>query len=113
MTNFSEAQFTVGTSSESSAALNCLVAENGETESGAIIINGVSYNSFTLNDAGAGNFYATTSYRTIRGQECYAVEYTVHSTNIGNYSPDQNISAYDAVTIKSLLESIVQSFKFQ
>ncbi len=112
-TNFSEAKLTVGKSSKASAVKSCLQMTNGNGISKSTVnINGTTYTKFNYSDAGAGNFYDVTSYRTIRGAECYAVEYTIHSTNIGNYSPDQGITEFDKAKVQNTLETIVQSFKF-
>lgn len=111
-TNFSEAWFTVGTSSDATAIKECLIATNGEQAKGITTINGVQYATFELGDAGAGNYYETTSYRTMRNSQCYAIEYTVHSTNLGAYDPSQGISQFDGVTVIDILESIVHSFSF-
>lgn len=120
-TNFSEATFTVGTSADPASMDLCLRASNGEVEAspvanpvsaGNFSINGVKFSKYKLGDAAAGNFYDTTSYRTKRNGLCYAVEYTIHSTNIGNYDPSQGITEFDRAKIQGLLEEIVQSFKF-
>ena len=114
-TNFQGAKLTIGTSADPSALAECLTYN----ESGGPVtaptqqtINGVTYAVFKSSDAGAGNFYDTMSYRTLRNSQCYAVEYTVHTTNIGNYSPDQGITAYDAAKVTTILNNVVQSFKF-
>lgn len=114
-TNFSEATFTVGTSADPSAVAMCLTANStgGPVAKPAkAVVNGVAYMVFTSNDAGAGNFYETTSYRTVRGGQCYAIEYTIHSSNIGNYSPDQGISAFDRAKVQAVFTGIMQSFRF-
>lgn len=113
-TNFSEAKFTVGTSSDPHAISTCLTDINGKSMSTpkSVVIGGNTYKKLTTNDAGAGNFYETTSYRTIRNNQCYALEYTIHSTNIGNYSPDQNIQEYNKIKVMADMESIAQSFLF-
>jgi len=112
-TNFGEAKFTVGTSVDPEAVKNCLVADNGSVvKTEKMIIGDTSFTEITSSDAGAGNFYETKSYRVVKNNQCYAVEYTIHSTNIGNYSPDQGIKEFDKTKITSILEGIVQSFKF-
>ena len=112
-TNFSGATISVDTSADPAAVSSCLLASNGGvTAKDPVVINGVTYAKITSNDAGAGNFYSTTSYRTVRNNQCYVVEYTVHSTNIGNYSPDQGITQFDEQKINTILEQVVQSFKF-
>ena len=112
-TNFGDSRFTVGTSSDPDAVKNCLIAENGSVvKNKKVMIGGTAFAEIALGDAGAGNYYDTTSYRTVRDGQCYAIEYTIHSMNIGNYSPDQGIKAFDQAKIKSIFEGIVQSFKF-
>jgi len=111
-TNFSEAKFAVLDSNNSVIVSTCLTATNGETLAGTVNINGVTFTKMTLGDAGAGNFYDVTSYRTVRNNTCYALESVIHSTNIGNYSPDQGITEFDKTQIQGILDTIAQSFKF-
>lgn len=111
-TNFAGAKFTVGRSSDPEAVSSCLVNTMGEmTEKSMVKINGVDYTVFNYSDAGAGNFYDTTSYRAVYGDSCYAMEYTIHSTNIHNYSPDQGIKEFDVEKVRGVLEGIVKNFK--
>jgi membrane-bound inhibitor of C-type lysozyme len=114
-TNFSEAKLTVGTSADADALSECLTYNSSGgpvTAPSQQTINGVTYSVFKSSDAGAGNFYDTVSYRTVRNNQCYALEYTVHTTNLGNYSPDQGIKAYDKQKVADLLTGVVQSFTF-
>lgn len=112
-TNFSDGKFTVGVSADPEAVKNCLKIENGaKIESGKVAFGGKNFTKIVSVDAGAGNFYDTTSYRTINDGQCYAIEYTIHSTNIGNHSPDQGIKEFDKAKITSVLEGIAESFKF-
>ncbi len=112
-TNFAEALFTVGTSADPDAVKTCLTAPGGSmVTSSQITINGITYTKITYGDAGAGNFYDTTSYRVVRNNQCYAIEYTIHSTNIGNYSPDQGILPFDKQKVQTILENMVHSFTF-
>jgi hypothetical protein len=113
-TNFSDARFTVGDSDAPQALEQCAVAP-GNNENMAIsreTINGIPFNKITYGDAGAGNFYEVTSYQAIRNGRCYAVEYVIHSTNIGNYPPEAGISQFDKAKVQDILEGIVHSFKF-
>jgi hypothetical protein len=112
-TNFGEAKFTVGTSVDLDAIKNCLISDNGNTGTvSEVTIGSRKFTKITFTDVGAGNYYDTTSYRTVYNNQCYAIEYTIHSTNIQNYSPDQGIKEFDKGRITSVLESIAQSFKF-
>lgn len=114
-TNFSEATFMVGTSPDPSAVATCLTynpSGGPSTASTKQTINGTTYTVFHSNDAGAGNRYDTTSYRVVRNNQCYAIEYTIHSTNIGNYSPDQGIKEFDAAAVMGVMDGIVKSFRF-
>lgn len=111
-TNFSEATFTIGTSSDTTAVKNCLVPTNGERAKGTATINGTVFNKITLTEAGAGNYYDTTSYRAILNKQCYAIEYTIHSTNFASYPAESGIKEFDTQKIVTALETMVQSFKF-
>lgn len=111
-TNFSEAVFRVGTSSDTDAVKNCLIAQNGERVKGTATVNGVVFTKITLTDAGVGNWYDTTSYHALRNDQCYVVEYTIHSTRVGNYPPELGITEFDTQKVVGALESMVQSFEF-
>jgi membrane-bound inhibitor of C-type lysozyme len=112
-TNFGDATFTIGTSADPGAVAGCLTDTAGEkTTSANVIINGVSFTRLNFTDVGAGQIYDTTSYRTVRNNQCYAVEYTIHSGNINNYDPSQGISAFDETKVQAVLDGIAQSVKF-
>jgi membrane-bound inhibitor of C-type lysozyme len=112
-TNFGDAKFTVGTSADSSAVATCLVGPSGiGIRKSAVTINSQGYTKITYVGVGAGNLYETTSYRTIRNNQCYTFEYVIHSSNIGNYDPSQGISPYDKTAVIGIMESIVQSVTF-
>jgi len=116
-TNFSDTRFTVGRSTDPLAIKNCLVdtEQNKENKVPAptkVTISGYPFMKFSSNGAGAGNFYETTSYRGIVDGDCYAIDYTIHSTNLGNYSPEQGIKQFDKTKIEAELSKIINSFKF-
>ncbi|MES2315831.1 MAG: hypothetical protein V4486_03845 [Patescibacteria group bacterium] len=110
-TNFADANLTVG---RATSMNNCAVADTaaGEKNVGSAEVGGFPFTKFTSNGAGAGNFYETTSYRGVVDGDCYAVEYIIHSTNIGNYSPDQGVKEFDKAKIEAELEKIVSSIRF-
>lgn len=112
-TNFSEGTMKVSTSSDPDAIKECLNPPQGNNvPKSSASIGGVTFTTYTYGDAGAGNFYNTTSYRAIKNNQCYVIEYIIHSTNIGVYSPDQGIKEYDNVKVKKVFEDMVQSFTF-
>jgi membrane-bound inhibitor of C-type lysozyme len=113
-TNFGGADFTVGVSADPSALASCLSYNpTGAPGSGPVttVIHGVTFDTFTSHDAGAGNLYDTTSYRLIRDGECYALEYTIHSTQIGNY-PKGSVTAFNEEQVARELAGIATSFQF-
>ena len=113
-TNFADATLTVGTSPDPTAVAECLTYVDGGNgvQKSTVTINGVQYEKFVTNDAGAGNLYMTTSYRTVRNSQCYAIEYTIHSSELGNYPPSAGISAFDESKVQGVMDAMVQSFKF-
>lgn len=109
-TTFSGATLTVGTSADPVAIEGCRTAPEGTVVEGAeTTINDITYTRFKYSDAGAGNLYETTSYRLLRNDQCYAIEYTIHSTNIANYPEDSGVMEFDRARITAALESIVRS----
>ena len=115
-TNFADVTLTVGASENATAITECLTPDQsgGEaTTTSSVIINGVEFMVFTSNTAGAGNLYKTISYRTLHADKCYAIEYTIHSNQIGNYPPSYNLQPFDESKIDSLMQNIVGTFKFQ
>jgi hypothetical protein len=113
-TNFSDATLTVGESGNSDAVSACLTPDQGESQSATstISIDGTTFTVFSSNDAGAGNYYQTWSYRTLQAGECYAVEYTIHSNQIANYPSSYNLQPFDQNKLTNLLNRIVGTFQF-
>lgn len=112
-TNFRDARFTVGTSSDTIAVKTCLTDAMGGTGKGSkVAVNGIEFTKLSMSDAGAGNLYDTTSYRTVHNGQCYAIEYTIHTTQLANYPVEAGITAYDKAAVTSMMDGIVQSFTF-
>lgn len=114
-TNFADATLTVGRSANATAVANCLApdASGGPAmATSTSMINGVAFTVFHSSDAGAGNLYDTTSYRTVHAGKCYAVEYNIHSTQIANYPASYNLKPFDKAQVTGLLDRIVGTFKF-
>jgi hypothetical protein len=114
-TNFSEAKLTIGRSSDAVAIKNCaaIPANSAGKDAGNATIAGYPFKKMTFSDAGAGNFYDTTSYRGILDGDCYVIEYTIHSTNIQNYPAEQGIKEFDKTKIEAEMEKIISSLHFQ
>jgi hypothetical protein len=114
-TNFVDATLTVGASKDATAVVQCLTPDQGGGPAMATsseTIDGVSFTIFHFTGAGAGNYYKTTSYRTLHAGACYAVEYTVHSGQIANYPASYGLKPFDEGKINSLIQTIVGTFKF-
>ncbi len=113
-TNFSEATVNVGASSDKIALQSCTSPQPnaGQVAIGNTTINNIPFTILSSTDVGAGNLYDVTSYRTVYKNKCYNIETVVHSTNIGNYSPDQGITVYDKDVVQKTLDEIVNSFIF-
>lgn len=114
-TNFANATLTVGRSDNAMAVSNCLqIPESyGVTSTSTAMINGISFLVFTSNSAGAGNLYETTGYYALHGGQCYAIEYTIHSIQIGNYPASYNLQPFNEAMVTDVLNRIVGTFKFE
>jgi hypothetical protein len=114
-TNFGDATLTVGVGGSVAAVTQCLAqtAANGPAvATSSATINDIPFTIFQSSDAGAGNYYETTSYRTVYNGKCYAIEYTVHSAQIANYPASYNLQPLDDAKIATLMQNIIGTFKF-
>jgi hypothetical protein len=109
-TNFGEGVVSVGVSADPVAVKECMVPTNGEVLAPE---QNKAFTVFISSDAGAGNFYEVTSYRTIYEGRCIALERLIHSTNIGNYDEDRNIKEFDRASVVEILDRAIQSFRFE
>ncbi|MBP6911806.1 MAG: hypothetical protein KBB88_01220 [Candidatus Pacebacteria bacterium] len=112
-TNFSGAMLTIGQSSAEKEIRECLTTSHlGPDTSVDATIDNFPAKKYHWTDAGAGNFYETTSYHTIVDGDCFVLEYTIHSTNIGNYTSEQNIQEFNKEKITKELEEIIKNISF-
>ncbi len=111
-TNFGDAWFTVGASSDPSAVATCRNTLAGPASSSTpVTFGGMSFTKLEFTGVGAGNIYDTTSYRTVKGGECYAIEYTIHYGNILNY-PTGAVKEFDEARVTAALDEVARSFAF-
>ena len=114
-TNFADATLTVGASGNSAAVTQCFTpdASGGPaTATSSVPIDGINFTVFKFDGAGAGNYYETTSYRTLHAGKCYAIEYTIHSGQILNYPASYDLQPLNEQQIDSVMQTIVNTFKF-
>lgn len=110
-TNFVEAWFTVGASADPAAVTGCTKTLSGETATTTAQLGNTTFTKIQFTGAGAGNYYHTTSYRTIHNSQCYAVEYTIHYGNIQNY-PAGAVKQFNEASVTATLDEIARSFQF-
>jgi hypothetical protein len=113
-TNFDDARLLVGGSRDTTVVAQCLNPAylGEEMSSSTVSINGVPFVIFHTSDAGAGNYYEITSYRTVHAGQCYAAEYTIHSSQIANYPAEYGLKPFDKAKLTDVLDRIVSTFKF-
>lgn len=114
-TNFAGATLTVGASGNAAAIAQCIKAGASSgpfAATSTAAVNGIDFTVFHSTGVGAGNYYDTTSYRTLHADKCYAVEYTIHSTQIMNYPASYGLHPYDQQKIDTLMQAIVGTFTF-
>ncbi|HVX90579.1 MAG TPA: hypothetical protein VHC20_02995 [Candidatus Paceibacterota bacterium] len=110
-TNFSDAKLTVGHSANATTVADCMKPDPSGGPASSLttrVINGTTFTVFTSSDAGAGNLYDTTSYRTVHQNTCIAVEYTIHYTQIANYPPGA-VTEFDEAAVKAELDAVVDT----
>lgn len=112
-TNFGDARFTIGTSSEPVAVKNCLLDMSGQkVTKSKVTFNHTPYTKFVSIDAGAGNRYETNSFRTVKNGQCYTIEYTIHYSVLENFDPKSGTKAFDQKKVHDVLDALVESVTF-
>ena len=113
-TNFSSAIFSVGMSADPVAVATCLGMPSGNRAvRSAANIHGVAFTKFVYDDADAGHSNEIHSYRTVRSNRCYAIEYTIRSTNIGNYGPGSAIVSFNKAKVEDVFNIMIRSLTFR
>jgi hypothetical protein len=90
---------------------NCLAGDESSQSLGEKVFNGVSFSAISLLDAGVGNRYDLTTYKTVHNQKCYEVAYTVHSSSDWN-NVDMDAAQASVNERKKVLEEIMTTFTF-
>ena len=112
--NFADAYVTVSVASGTAALANCYdmpAGPRGDTAAtSTVIINGRSFVSSMTTGAGAGNIYNSRIYRTTFNGFCFEAALTVHTGNIGMYTPG-TVVQFDPNQAFGILETILGSFE--
>lgn len=114
-TNFADAKLTVGYSSTTQALADCykpLMSGGPAQATTTTTIGGITYMVTSGSDAGAGNLYDTTAYRTTHAGRCYSLDYTIHYTQLANYPASAGITQFDEAKVQTLMGNIVGTFTF-
>jgi hypothetical protein len=112
-TNFNDAGFAV-TASPAQSQNQCLTASKPEGSSdfsNTTTINGIKFYWTNGTGAGAGNLYDSKIYRTYNKNTCLEISETVHTSNLGNYTPG-TVQEVNKDPIWQKLDGILQTFKF-
>jgi len=112
-TNFANAFFTLGSSADPQGVANCLEMSNGSSGAKSVAtINGVTFTKYVYHNDGAGHLHEIHSYRTVRNQRCYALEYDIHWLNYGNFGPGSPLVPFDQAKVEDVFSGMVLSFRF-
>lgn len=110
-TNFGDAWFTVGTSADAQSVADCTKNLSGAVATTTALIGDTTFTKLLFGGAGAGNRYDTTSYRFVKDNQCYAVEYTIHYSVFENY-PKGMVKEFDEAKVTAALDEVARSFRF-
>jgi hypothetical protein len=114
-TNFGDAAISVsaGTAKTLADCLKLSPPENGDGFKTKVVINGVDFYMTKSTGVGAGNLYESNIYRTVKspGGACIEINETIHTSNIGNYTPG-TVTEVNKTAVQTKLDSVLQSFKF-
>lgn len=111
-TNLSEAGIYIGATSTPDIMERCSTSSIGvgETFIGTTTINGATFGVFTSVEAGAGNLYDSTAFRTVHNARCLEIVELIHSTNVANY-PEGTVVEFDKPKFQGYLEKMADTVK--
>src|SRR3989344_9680032 len=114
-TNLSDARLIISMSEDQETIAECVSPIQSDmwgTKPAVVVqnINGVQFSSYYSNDAGLGNYYESTFYRTVRDRACYELNVFIHLTSISNYEPNKGIKEFNRVAATQVLTDIVSTF---
>lgn len=115
-TNLSEVYLMFSSSADPQVVSTCTEPnQNGgggpEYPVGEEVYNGLTFVHSTTEGAGAGNIYRQEIYRTVNNNTCYEIINYIHSTNIGNYPPEANVTEFDQDGVWQHLQSVLSMVK--
>ncbi len=112
-TNFGDAGFAVSYSASKNQkeCLDASFIEKNKSFDRQQVIDGETFYVTAATGAAAGNIYQSRIFRIFKDHLCFEIQQTVHTSNIGNYTPGA-VSAVDQAPIWTKLDVILFSFKF-
>lgn len=75
------------------------------------VVNGITFQLDTYQDAGAGHRADSTVYSVIHNSKCYRIALVTQYSVLENY--EKPPKAFDKVKLQAVLEALVKSFEFK
>lgn len=101
----------IGVSDQEKAVASCLSASesSGETARGTVSLNGQSWESFSIQDAGMMQYLEGVSYRTLHEGRCIAVEKLRSGSSYRDESETETVSQEELDAQYNALDAIVRT----
>lgn len=114
-TNLIEAYLLFGSSTDSQTLAACtepITLDAGETVTGELMIDSVSFTKTESSGVGAGNIYEQIHYRAAQDGTCFEFTYFIHYGNIGNYDP-ASVTDFDRDALVQQFDEVLSTFTFR
>ncbi len=112
--NFGDASFVVSVASGATAIADCYDmpqgARGGTAATSTVTVNGQQFVASATTGVGAGQIYDSRIYRTVFNNFCFEAALTVHTGNIGMYTPG-TVVQFDESKAFGVLGTILNSLK--
>ncbi|HTM68546.1 MAG TPA: hypothetical protein VL426_04555 [Candidatus Binatia bacterium] len=107
--NYAEAFLTVSVGDDPASLKDCYAdPKSGAPLADKQVVNGNEFRRGTVDDAGAGQRYATRFARILKAGRCYEVAMTVHTGAVENFDPP--VAEFDKEKAFSVLEKMFTTF---
>ena len=77
-----------------------------------IEIHGVTFERAVQENGGAGNVYDDFIHQTLHDNDCYQINFAIHSHRFDNYDPSLQVVEFDHEGVLEHLQGVLDTFRF-
>lgn len=114
-TNFESAAFAIHLRDDLGTEAECLAAQPAENATGAVMLGGTVFSSFSFGDAAMSHRLDGRNYRAFRNGDCYELATRIATSVFEVWEPGsiREFTLADEAAVRAALDRMLKSFRFQ